>query len=279
MAKIFLIGPMGSGKSTVGKALARRIKHPFYDADHEIENRCGVDIPTIFEFEGEAGFREREKRILSELTAMDPIVLATGGGAILKPANRKLLRDNGHVILLSVAIEEQLRRVSLNKNRPLLHGGDVENKLRKLMQERGALYEKTAHHIVHTDSSRMQTVVNSITTHLTDMGLIKPVAKRAGAGKAGSKQTARSRTRRRSDNKPSSTSTRAQKTTKKRTTQKRSAAVSERKPGPETKTDKSRTSNSNHQVKQKDNHTTTKTDGSSRKQRKKTDTRQQKKNT
>ena len=183
---------MGSGKSTVGKALARKINYPFYDADHEIENRCGVDIPTIFEFEGEAGFREREKKMLAELTGLEPVVLATGGGAILKRSNRKLLRDNGHVIMLSVEIEEQLRRVSLNKKRPLLQGGDVEAKLRTLMEERYALYEKTAHHIVSTNSDRMQRVVASIYQHLVSQEIIEPVT-----AKSSSKSTASKTNRRR----------------------------------------------------------------------------------
>lgn len=212
---------MGSGKSTVGKALARKIKHPFYDADHEIENRCGVDIPTIFEFEGEAGFREREKRILTELTALEPIVLATGGGAILKRGNRKLLRDNGHVILLSVTIEEQLRRVSLNKNRPLLQGGDVENKLRTLMQERRELYEKTAHHVVQTDSSRMQTVVNGIMRHLTEAGMVDVVETRSSTTTSRSKKSPRAGKKTRSRNTaaktPSNTSRRTQQATSKTT--------------------------------------------------------------
>jgi len=193
MASIFLIGPMGSGKSTVGKALARKINYPFYDADHEIENRCGVDIPTIFEFEGEAGFREREKKMLAELTGLEPVVLATGGGAILKRSNRKLLRDNGHVIMLSVEIEEQLRRVSLNKKRPLLQGGDVEAKLRKLMEERYALYEKTAHHIVSTNSDRMQRVVTSIYQYLLSQEIIEPVATKSSNGKSASSKTNRRR--------------------------------------------------------------------------------------
>ena len=245
---------MGSGKSTVGKALARKIKHPFYDADHEIENRCGVDIPTIFEFEGEAGFREREKRILSELTAIDPVVLATGGGAILKRGSRKLLRDNGYVILLSVTIEEQLRRVSLNKNRPLLHGGDVENKLRKLMEERGALYEKTAHHVVQTDSSRMQTVVNSITTHLAEAGLIKPPARRSAStgSKVRSKREASSRTRSATGGKPSATTRKTQKNAKKKTTSKRARSPSSRNPASEIKNTPTGNSTSQGKNDQKD---------------------------
>ena len=172
MARIFLIGPMGSGKSSVGKSLARKLQFEFYDSDREIEARCGVDIPTIFEFEGETGFRKRERKVLAELAELDNAVIATGGGAILNRANRKTLRDSGHVILLAVDLEEQLRRVSLNKNRPLLQVGDVETKLRNLMEERRSLYESTAHHVVSTNSSRMQNVVAKITRHLIRSELV-----------------------------------------------------------------------------------------------------------
>ena len=157
---------MGCGKTTVGKSLARKLGYPFLDSDREIESRCGVDIPTIFEFEGEAGFRRREVRIINELTKLEPAVIATGGGSILDPRNRKRLHQRGHVILLSVDIKEQLRRVSLNKGRPLLAVDDVEARLTKLMSERRALYEEAAHHTVSTNSSRMQNVVTKIMRHL-----------------------------------------------------------------------------------------------------------------
>lgn len=164
---------MGSGKSTVGKSLARKLGYPFYDTDREIESRCGVDIPTIFEFEGEKGFRSRERKIIDELTQVQPVVLATGGGSVVSPKNRRLLRERGHVVLLSVDIKEQLRRVSLNKNRPLLKVDDVEAKLIKLMDERRDLYESTAHHVVSTNSSRMQNVIAKIMRHLQKNGLIE----------------------------------------------------------------------------------------------------------
>ncbi len=176
MARIYLIGPMGSGKSTVGKSLARKHQFDFYDSDREIEARCGVDIPTIFEFEGEAGFRKRERNILAELAKLENVVIATGGGAILKPANRKLLRETGYVILLAVDLEEQLRRVALNRNRPLLQVGDVEAKLKSLMDERHSLYESTAHHVVSTNSSRMQNVVAKITRHLVREKIVEATA-------------------------------------------------------------------------------------------------------
>lgn len=172
MARIFLIGPMGSGKSSVGKSLAKRLDYPFYDTDREIEARCGVDVSTIFEFEGEAGFRDRERKAINELTKIDPVIVATGGGSVLAEKNRKMLRERGHVILLSVDIKEQLRRVSLNKNRPLLQVDDVEQRLVKLMEERRELYESTAHHIVSTNSSRMQNVIAKILRHLQKNELV-----------------------------------------------------------------------------------------------------------
>jgi len=120
MGNLILIGPMGAGKTSVGRALANRLQRTFYDSDREIEERCGVDIPTIFEFEGEEGFRDRESRIIKQLTAESDIVLATGGGAVLRKENRQHLASRGHVILLSVELKEQIRRVSRDNKRPLL---------------------------------------------------------------------------------------------------------------------------------------------------------------
>jgi len=153
---------MGSGKSTVGRALARRIGYRFFDSDRELEARCGVDIPTIFEFEGEKGFRDREERIIEELSAMPGVVLATGGGSVLRHTNRKCLSERGCVILLQVDIKEQLRRVAFDSNRPLLQTDDPEAKLRALMQERDPIYKSVAHLSVSTDSRRMHHVVSKI---------------------------------------------------------------------------------------------------------------------
>ena len=172
MASIFLIGPMGSGKSTVGRALARKIGYPFFDSDREIEARCGVDIPTIFDFEGEVGFRDREARIIDELTTLPNIVLATGGGSILRQGNRDYLQQRGHVILLSVDIKEQLRRVGFDCNRPLLKETDPETKLRSLMEDRTPLYQALADIEVSTDSRRMHHVVSRILKHLKKHSLV-----------------------------------------------------------------------------------------------------------
>ena len=172
MSSIFLIGPMGSGKSSVGRALARRLGYRFVDSDREIEARCGVDIPTIFEYEGEGGFREREARMIDELTALPETVLATGGGAVLREGNRALLASRGHVVLLSVDIREQLRRVAFDRNRPLLQTDDPEARLRALMEERAPIYRALADVEISTDSRRMYHVVSRILRHLKDNVLV-----------------------------------------------------------------------------------------------------------
>ena len=176
MGSIFLIGPMGSGKSSVGRALARRIGHRFVDSDREIESRCGVDIPTIFEYEGEAGFRDREARMIDELSALPNVVLATGGGAVLRECNRACLSARGHVVLLSVDIREQLRRVSSDASRPLLHTDDPEARLRALMEERAPIYRSLADVEISTDSRRMYHVVTRILRHLREHALLGDVA-------------------------------------------------------------------------------------------------------
>jgi len=139
---------------------------PFYDSDREIEERCGVDIPTIFEFEGEDGFRERETRVIDELTQQDNIVLATGGGAVIREANRQCLAERGHVILLSVELKEQIRRVSRDSKRPLLANTDPEARLQQLWEARGPLYKSVADVEISTDSRRLFHVVNRILRHL-----------------------------------------------------------------------------------------------------------------
>lgn len=171
MTSFFLIGPMGSGKTSVGRQLAKRLKLPFHDSDREIEARCGVDIPTIFEYEGEEGFRQREEAVLDELTQLPDIVLATGGGSILRKNNRQVLSERGYVILLSVTLDEQLRRISLNSNRPLLQTPDPAATLRKLRDERASLYQATADYEISTDSSKMQNLINRLLRHLRAEGL------------------------------------------------------------------------------------------------------------
>jgi shikimate kinase len=158
----FLIGPMGAGKSTIGRQLARSLHLNFLDSDREIEARTGVDIPLIFELEGESGFRKREREIIGELTGRPGIVLATGGGAILDKENRHWLSSRGRVIYLHTSVEQQLKRTAYDRNRPLLQTENPQQKLQELMEIRDPLYRQTADWIIETDGCRARDVVQKI---------------------------------------------------------------------------------------------------------------------
>ena len=147
---IYLVGMMGAGKTTVGRLLARRLKLRFVDSDHEMESRCGVKIPLIFEIEGEAGFRARESQVLAELTALEGIVLGTGGGAVLSADNRSLLAANGTVVYLRARPEDLYERVRQDRNRPLLASDDPLGRLSEMYAERDALYRSIADLTVDT---------------------------------------------------------------------------------------------------------------------------------
>lgn len=162
MQNILLIGAMGCGKTTVGKQLAKRTRMDFVDSDHMIEDRCGVSISTIFDIEGEDGFRKRETKMLYELCERSGIVLATGGGAITSEENRILLRKSGFVIYLKTSIETQMARTQKNQNRPLLENVDAEQKLTELMEQRGSLYEQEADLIVTSGDRVVSKVVEEI---------------------------------------------------------------------------------------------------------------------
>jgi len=159
---IFLIGPMGSGKTAVGRSLARLLDYPFYDSDHEIERRCGADIPLIFEREGEAGFRRREHDAILELTRQRRIVLATGGGAVTNADSRHALAANGWVVYLETSVSQQAERAGRTRHRPMLHGADPVVRLEELMRVREPLYLEIADLRVATDRQRVQTVSESI---------------------------------------------------------------------------------------------------------------------
>jgi len=146
----FLIGMPGAGKTTVGRTLARRLGKPFYDSDHEIEARTGVRVAVIFEIEGEAGFRRREAETIERMTAMDNVVLATGGGAILDPINREHLKQRGYVIYLHATPRELWRRTRHDKSRPLLQGADPRARLEEIYRLRDPLYRETADLIIDT---------------------------------------------------------------------------------------------------------------------------------
>lgn len=165
---LFLTGPMGAGKSTIGRQLAKQLRLQFHDSDHEIEQRTGVDIPLIFEIEGEAGFRKREKAVIEELTRQPDIVLATGGGAILDPDNRKHLGERGTVIYLRTTVTQQLKRTARDRNRPLLQTEDPRQRLLDLMQVREPLYREIADLVINTDGKHVKDVVREILRKLEE---------------------------------------------------------------------------------------------------------------
>lgn len=159
---IFLVGPMGAGKTCVGRQLAKALNCQFIDSDKEIEARTGVTIPTIFEIEGESGFRSRETQMIEELTERKNIVLATGGGAVLNADNRQHLKQRGCVIYLHASIDQLLKRTSRDKNRPLLQTNNPRQKIEELMAHRDPLYRETADHIIDTNGKSVKLVVDNI---------------------------------------------------------------------------------------------------------------------
>ena len=165
---IFLVGPMGAGKSAVGRRLASRLGWEFCDSDALIESRTGVDIAFIFEKEGEAGFRRREQQVIDEITAREHIVLATGGGAILAAENRRRLGSRGTVVYLYASVEQQFKRTRHGKERPLLKNGDRRQILDSLMKARDPLYRKIADVLVETDGRTVAAVTEEIFENLAD---------------------------------------------------------------------------------------------------------------
>jgi shikimate kinase len=163
---IYLIGLMGAGKSTVGKMLAKRLGKTFFDSDHEIEKRCGVKIPTIFEMEGEEGFRKRESTVIKDLTLLEDIVLATGGGSVLLPENRSLLHDNGYVIYLRANPHELWIRTRNDKGRPLLNTADPQKRFKELFEIRDPLYSSIAHQIIETGKPNVTQLTNKLVMQL-----------------------------------------------------------------------------------------------------------------
>ena len=166
LRRIFLVGPMGAGKSTIGKYLAQQLKLRFADTDTEIEARTGADIPWIFDMEGEAGFRDREQQVVSEMTLWDDVVLATGGGVVTRPENRQALAARGYVVYLYASVDEQVRRTRRDRRRPLLQKGDPEEVLRSLMAVREPLYREIADHIIETDGCSPRTVAQRLVQEL-----------------------------------------------------------------------------------------------------------------
>jgi len=159
---IFIVGPMGSGKSTVGKIISDELFLNFFDTDDEIESRTGASIDWIFDLEGEEGFRKRESSILEEMVKQNSIVLSTGGGIILSDSNREMLSSRGTVFYLSTPISVQIERTSKDKDRPLLKNGDPEEILTRLQKERKDLYESVSDHVIETENKSSQEVAAEI---------------------------------------------------------------------------------------------------------------------
>lgn len=166
---IFLVGLMGAGKTTVGKLLAKHLHKTFYDSDHEIERRTGVNIPTIFDIEGEDGFRNREVGMIDELSQLRDVVLATGGGAILREETRANLKSRGKVIYLRASIDDLWLRTRHDRNRPLLQTNDPKAKLTQLFELRDPLYREVAHIIIDTSKQSVQTLAHELETKLKQL--------------------------------------------------------------------------------------------------------------
>ncbi|WP_037585882.1 shikimate kinase [Stenoxybacter acetivorans] len=169
-ANLFLIGLMGAGKTTLGRSLAARLDFDFYDSDLVIIERTGVSIPTIFDMEGEAGFRAREAAVIDDLTRLNRIVLATGGGAVLSAVNRQALKNRGTVVYLHAQPSLLLERTRLDKNRPLLQVADPLSKLTELYQARDALYRAAAHLVIDIHNQHCQHTIQQLLSLLKSEG-------------------------------------------------------------------------------------------------------------
>ncbi|MCZ6537327.1 MAG: shikimate kinase [Gammaproteobacteria bacterium] len=161
-SSLFLIGPMGAGKTAVGRRLGKELGLQFYDTDLEIQEQTGVDIGFIFEKEGEVGFRQREAVAIERLTQLPSIVLATGGGAVLDPQNRHRLSQRGRVVYLRASITQQLRRTKLIANRPLLDGDSPEKTLAEIALQREPIYEEMADLTINTNGRKVPAVAAEI---------------------------------------------------------------------------------------------------------------------
>jgi shikimate kinase len=178
---IFLVGMMGAGKTSVGKLLARNLGKQFYDSDHVIEARTGVKIPVIFELEGEPGFREREAAVIDELTALHGVVLATGGGAVLREANRRVLKARGVVVYLRASVADLWNRTRHDRNRPLLQTPDPQARLAQLYEERDPLYRAVAHIVLDSGSQSLKTLVARLQQRLEQLGPIPAASDESAA--------------------------------------------------------------------------------------------------
>ena len=167
--KVFLVGPMGAGKTTIGRHLAKKLNFKFLDLDAEIEKSCGADIAWIFDVEGEEGFRKRESALLEELTNQPEIVLATGGGAVLNPENRRALASRGTVIYLKASVDQLYQRTRHDKKRPLLQVDDVRQAIEELLNFRDPLYSEVADVVFLTGNQSPQSVAESLEKELANL--------------------------------------------------------------------------------------------------------------
>ncbi|HLX23161.1 MAG TPA: shikimate kinase [Usitatibacter sp.] len=167
-SNIFLVGMMGAGKTTLGKSLAQRMGHAFLDTDRVLVERTGVPVATIFEIEGEAGFRKRESAVLAEIAGHDGYVVATGGGIVLDETNRRVMRESGMVVYLRARLENLWERTRHDTTRPLLSTPDPRGTLQALLEEREPLYREAAHVVVDTGSQTSSTLVNRVLSALRE---------------------------------------------------------------------------------------------------------------
>jgi shikimate kinase len=165
---IILIGPMGSGKSTIGSIIAKKLHRQFYDSDHFIENRTGVDIARIFDVEGEEGFRDRETNALNELLSQNNQVIATGGGSIMRKQNQEILRNKGYIVFLDTSINQQMQRLQRDKKRPLLQTENPRERLQALLDVRRPIYQDLADLSVKTDRRMARKLASDIIHNLPD---------------------------------------------------------------------------------------------------------------
>lgn len=163
---VFLVGPMGVGKSTIGRLLAAELKVPFFDSDRVIEQRTGADIPWIFDVEGESGFRDRESAVLAELAEEPGVVVATGGGIVLRPDNAEVMHRAGHVCYLTASLEQLVERTAKDKKRPLLQVDNPRQKIIELLEQRDPLYRAVADFVVSTDRRPPRAVAHDIAARL-----------------------------------------------------------------------------------------------------------------
>jgi shikimate kinase len=168
LTNIFLVGPMGVGKTTIARHLASILNKTFMDSDHKIEEYAGATIPLIFEYEGEMGFRKRERAVIAELSELNNIILSTGGGVVLSIDNRRLLQTCGYVIYLHASVDDLLERTAHSYNRPLLSTENPRQKLEQIMKNRHPLYQSIADVTIETGNQNIRQVITAVLTHFKE---------------------------------------------------------------------------------------------------------------